>query len=251
MNPQPLILGADEHRAEDVARDEEHQESVVEMFVMQGVEDAQEDEADGAGDGGEGGEDAEHLLRSRCVVCEFAEVPEPSLEEEARCEGDDGGGAHGYEEWFEGGGADVGYVAVEKAVRRVKGWGGGGAYAMDWVGAIEARCGECQSTAQVRSIARSMASQTKLEKAGKTQYDIAHIVVVVLIGWSRDVFRSPEMFGGRKEQLSMERRAKMYSKFRVAVLAAPTRIHSQFSTWAAFRGCRRSLFGSSNDVKAS
>jgi hypothetical protein len=47
---------------------------------------------------------------------------------------------------------------------------------MDWGGAIEARCGACQSTAQVSSMARSIASQTRLEKAGKTQYDIAHIV---------------------------------------------------------------------------
>jgi hypothetical protein len=44
-------------------------------------------------------------------VCEFAEVSEPALEEEAGGEGYDGGGAHGDEERFEGGGADVGYVA--------------------------------------------------------------------------------------------------------------------------------------------
>lgn len=59
--------------------------------------------------------------------------------------------------------------------------GEGRAYAMDCAGAIAGRCSACQSTTQVSSIARSIASQTKLEKAGKTQYDIAHIVVVVLL----------------------------------------------------------------------
>lgn len=43
VHAQALVLGADEDGADDVARDEEEEEAVVEVRVVEGVEDGEED----------------------------------------------------------------------------------------------------------------------------------------------------------------------------------------------------------------
>lgn len=51
VDAEALVLGADEDGADDVARDEEEQEGVVQVRVVQGVEDGEQDESAGARDG--------------------------------------------------------------------------------------------------------------------------------------------------------------------------------------------------------
>ncbi len=53
MFAETLVLGADENGGEDVAGDEEEEETVVEVGVVEGIEDGEEDEAGGAGYGEE------------------------------------------------------------------------------------------------------------------------------------------------------------------------------------------------------
>ena len=108
---EALVLCADEDGAHDVADDEEDEEVVVQGGVPVGVEDGQQDEAEGAGDAGDDGDDAEALLRPAGVAGELAAVAQPALGDERGVEQDDGDGAAGDEERFQGVGAGVGDVA--------------------------------------------------------------------------------------------------------------------------------------------
>lgn len=55
VDAQPLVLGADEHRRQDEAADEEKQEPVVQVLVSVRVEDREQDQPCGPGDGGDDG----------------------------------------------------------------------------------------------------------------------------------------------------------------------------------------------------
>ena len=49
VDAEALVLGADEDGADDVAGDEEEEETVVQVGVVQGVEDGEQDQAAGSG----------------------------------------------------------------------------------------------------------------------------------------------------------------------------------------------------------
>ena len=48
MNPQALVLGADEDGADDIAGDEQEEETVVQVRVVKGIEDREEDQTAGS-----------------------------------------------------------------------------------------------------------------------------------------------------------------------------------------------------------
>lgn len=53
VHAEALVFGAHEDGGEDVAGDEEEEETVVQFWVVQGVETGEEDQTEGAGDGEE------------------------------------------------------------------------------------------------------------------------------------------------------------------------------------------------------
>lgn len=116
VDPQSLVLGADQDRAEDVAGDEEEQEAIVHVGVAVRIEDGEEDQADRPGDGEEDAGDAEEYLVARGVAGEAAGVAQVALREEGEVEEYGGYDSAGDEEWFEGEGTHVGDVGYGLAV---------------------------------------------------------------------------------------------------------------------------------------
>ena len=110
VDPQPLVLGADEHGREHVARDEEQEEPVVQARVVVGVEDGEQDQARGAREAEDDGEDAEDLLRPARVGHQPARVAEPALGREPGVQEDGGDHRAGDEERLEAVRARVGDV---------------------------------------------------------------------------------------------------------------------------------------------
>ena len=110
MHAEALVLGADEDGADDVPGDEEEEKPVVQFRVVEGVEDAEEDEAGGAGDGEEDAQRAEDFFRGAEVFGEAASVSAVALSGEGEIEEDGGDGAAGDEEGLEALRADVGYI---------------------------------------------------------------------------------------------------------------------------------------------
>lgn len=132
VRAQALVFGADEDGADDVAGDEEEEEAVVEVGVVEGVEDGEEDEAAGAGDGeddcgggsarrrvgvcargdrgrrtGQAGQD---LLGDAQVLGQTPRVPQPALRGEGEVEEDGGNAAACDEQGLQALGPNVGDV---------------------------------------------------------------------------------------------------------------------------------------------
>ena len=107
MNPQALVLGADEDGANDISRDEEQEEAVVQIGMAQGVEDGQQDQTGRAGDGEQDRQRTQDLLDPAEVLGQPAGMPQPALGGEAQVQEDGGHAAAGDEERLEPLGADV------------------------------------------------------------------------------------------------------------------------------------------------
>lgn len=122
VDPEPLVLPADEDGAEHVANDEDGQEDVVESVVAESVEDGEQDQTRGAGDGGDERDPAVDFLPDGGVGVEFSGVAEPALEEEGEVEGYDCDGGHGDEEGFQAGCAHVWCGLVHVRMFILWGW---------------------------------------------------------------------------------------------------------------------------------
>ena len=75
VDPQALILGAEEDCTDDVASNEEKQEAVVQVRMVVRVKDAQQDQAGSACDAGSDAATGEDFLRGVGVARETACVP--------------------------------------------------------------------------------------------------------------------------------------------------------------------------------
>lgn len=86
MYSQPLILGAQEDGADEIASNEEKQETIVKMWVPVGVKDAQQDQACGACYATSNAEAGKDFLRRMRIGREAACVTQPALGNEGQNE---------------------------------------------------------------------------------------------------------------------------------------------------------------------
>lgn len=98
LPPQQRILPADENRTDDIARQEQPQEPIMQIRIVISVVHAQQDDAQRSSDSSQDGDDIQALLEPGGVGGEAAVVPEPALGDHGGVEEDDGDGGHGYEE---------------------------------------------------------------------------------------------------------------------------------------------------------
>lgn len=110
MNPETLVLPADEDGGYDISDDEDGEEDIVQTVMAQGVEDAEKDKACSAGNGGDDGDARVNFLPDGGIGGEDTTMTQPALEDKGNVEGDDGYSGHGDEEGFEAVGANVRYV---------------------------------------------------------------------------------------------------------------------------------------------
>lgn len=107
VDAQPLVFGAQEDGRENVATDEDQEESVVQVGVVVRVEDGEEDETEAAAYGEEDGEAGQNLLGRGRVGGKATAVSEPALSHEAQVEEDGGDDGAGDEERFQAKSPDV------------------------------------------------------------------------------------------------------------------------------------------------
>lgn len=98
MYPQPLIFGAYEDSGNNVSGNEEVEEPIVQVRVLVGVVDAEQDYAEGARDARQDGADGQALLPPRRIGGETPVVSEPALRDQTRVEAYYRHGGHGDEE---------------------------------------------------------------------------------------------------------------------------------------------------------
>ena len=86
VDPEPLVLGTDEHRAEHEPGNEQDEEAVVHARVSVGVEHRQQDQARRPGDREDDADHAQDLLRHAGVASQAPRVPEVALRHEGQVE---------------------------------------------------------------------------------------------------------------------------------------------------------------------
>lgn len=105
---QALILPAGADGREHVAGEEEEQEEVVQLAVVLGVKDGQQDQAGGANDGKDNGGNGEGLFAARRVGHEAAAVAQPARGQHGQVEEEADDAGAGDEERLQHVGANVG-----------------------------------------------------------------------------------------------------------------------------------------------
>ena len=107
MNSQALVLGADEDGANDISGNEEQEEAVVQIGMVQGVEDGQQDQTGRAGDSEQDRQCTQDLLDTAEVLGQPAGMSQPAFGGEAQVQEDCGHTAAGDEKRLEPLSADV------------------------------------------------------------------------------------------------------------------------------------------------
>ena len=108
MYAEPLILGADEDRRDDISTNKDTEHRVVHMVVVLDIEDGEKYQPRSTDDRSDDGAYAQDLLAFRVVVRQPTTVSQPPLGDEGEIEHDDGRGAAGDEEGFQLCRGDVG-----------------------------------------------------------------------------------------------------------------------------------------------
>jgi hypothetical protein len=116
MDPQPLILPADEHRADNIPNDKARQELAMALGIPVRVPDGQANQPDRARDRRQDTQNRQRLLQHGLVLRQAALMPQPPLTHEREVEEHGRDRRAGDEERLQAEGAHVGDVGDGLAV---------------------------------------------------------------------------------------------------------------------------------------